>query len=201
MPSKSLSRSSLLSFQKYSNLLAGNDPYIPPVLAYDLLATEILTGTQTSITFSSLNNYANDYKHLQIRGVARSSYSEQDVVSLRFNGDGAKNYALHFMFNSGSEVASTGATSIDANRAQGFYISGSNAAANTYGAGIVDILDPFSTTKNTTIRGLGGNPAQRLGLNSGLWLNTAAITSVELLLSGGSMVAGSRFSLYGLKGA
>ena len=38
------------------------------VAAYDLLETEILTGSQASVTFSSLGDYASDYQHLQVRG-------------------------------------------------------------------------------------------------------------------------------------
>jgi len=40
-----------------------------------------------------------------------------------------------------------------------------------------------------------------IALKSGLWVNTAAVTSISFANSSGDMVAGTRFSLYGIKGA
>jgi hypothetical protein len=38
-------------------------------------------------------------------------------------------------------------------------------------------------------------------LVSGVWLNTSAVSSISLVVGGGSnIVTGSRFSLYGIKG-
>ena len=109
MPNKSLSRSGLLTYQKYSSLLAGNNPYIPFISDYDLLETEILTGTQSSVTFSSLNStYGADYQHLQ----ARCVWSGGGVVSslrIELNGDTGSNYSLHVLYGNGSSVLSAAA--------------------------------------------------------------------------------------------
>jgi hypothetical protein len=76
-------------------------------------------------------------------------------------------------------------------------------SANQYGAMVIDILDPFETTKNTVIRALGGFASSEISLNSGVWLNTAALTSLTFSKYGenGGYETGSRFSLYGIKAA
>jgi hypothetical protein len=79
-----------------------------------------------------------------------------------------------------------------------------NSTASSFGAGVIDILDPFSTTKNKTLRGLGGitsSEATNIALRSGSWASTSAVTSITCLpFSADNWVAGSRFSLYGIKG-
>ena len=80
-------------------------------------------------------------------------------------------------------------------------MANSAATASAFGGGVVDILDPYSTTKNKTIRGLGGLAATNIALRSGSWASTDSVTSITCLpFSGGNWVAGSRFSLYGIKG-
>jgi hypothetical protein len=75
------------------------------------------------------------------------------------------------------------------------------ATAGAFGADIIDILDPFKTTKNTTTRALVGQSGSfsRVALESGLWINTAAVTSISLVDVFGNFVQNSRFSLYGMR--
>jgi len=163
--------------------------------AYDLLETEILTGSQASVTFSSLNStYGADYQHLQIRGVVCQT-----------GGLGASNAEVKLNSNSLTEghflrgfAGSVSSVNYASNAY--FYINGTDAS-NEYSAFVMDFLDPFETTKNTTVRWLTGGAQStepQIQLGSGFWNNTAAITSIELVRSWDT---GSRFSLYGLKGA
>lgn len=198
MPNKSLSRSSLLSFQKYSSLLAGNDPFDPG--DYYLLASEVLTGSQSSITFSSVNTLAADFQHLQIRWTARTT-SQADIddqINLRFNSTASNQYARRWMRGDGGAVS--GSAGVSQNEIWAGWAASQNAAANRFGAGVTDILDPFKTTKNTTTRALVGVDGFGIAQLSGLWMNTAAVTTITLTSNvGASFVAGSRFSIYGLK--
>ena len=173
--------------------------------SYDLLETEILAGTQASVTFSSLGDYASDYQHLQLRITARdtSAGSGGSNATLRFNGDTGSNYReRHVLYGDGSSVYSV-------DRGNDTYIipydnAATGDTADVYNAAVIDILDPFSSNKYTTTRSLRGFAASSvsfIGLNSGLWLNTAAITSITLGSRTSSLVSGSRFSLYGLKKA
>ena len=174
--------------------------------AYEQLESVILTGTQATIEFSNVNtNYGSTYQHLQLRGLVRTNRSGQtnDTVLMTFNGDGGSNYFWHRLRGDGSSVTSFAATSqasINLNDA----VSAGNTAANIFTPFIMDILDPFETSKNTTIRTLGGQVASTyfgsgdVSLHSGAWNNTNAITTITF--DGiGDFIAGSRISLYGMR--
>lgn len=164
---------------------------------YDLLETEILTGTQSSVTFSSLNStYGSTYQHLQVRIVARSNRAANtDSIDLVLNG-ATTNYRYHALRGSGSAVASfTGTPAyIDTS-----FIPAASDTANSFGPKVIDILDPFSTSKNTTTRTLWGQASNEtwIGLFSGGWFDTSAVDSIALECNTGSFITGSRFSLYG----
>lgn len=170
--------------------------------SFDLLESQVLTGSASSVTFSSLSTYASTYQHLQIRGLARTDRSVAlDNVSLRMNGDGASNYTTHQLEGSGSSVSSASNTPLDR-----FLLglqSGASSTANVYGAFVADLLDPFETTKFKTLRSLTGTTsASNVRLYSGSWRTTASLTSLQILPeSGFNFVTGSRFSLYGWKAA
>jgi hypothetical protein len=166
---------------------------------YELIETQILTSSAASITFSSLSSFANTYQHLQIRAVARGLGSGvSDYIGIRFNDDTGANYSWHQIFGSGT-VGSGAATSTTAGIVT--EIAGSGQTANVFGAGVVDILDAFETTKYKTTRGLSGNPATAVNLWSSSWRNTNAISSITLFEydGQGNFAIGSRFSLYGLR--
>jgi hypothetical protein len=173
--------------------------------AYDLLETTTLTSSASSVTFSGLDSYS-DYAHLQIRFVARSDRSNNSSqLVARMNGNFGNNYASHRLKADGSTVGSQGYSSTD-----GLYPSQLTAANNTsgaFGSGVLDLIDAFSTTKNTTARNLGGytdpgNNKNSIQFTSGLYISTDLLTSFEFFDGyGDNFVAGSRFSLYGIKGA
>ena len=195
-----LSTAGILDYQKYSSALAGNTPYSPPVLAYDLLETEILTGSQASVTFSSLNStYGADYQHLQVRMVVRVS-SGGTNSRLKFTVNGGGTFSYHGLQGNGSSVGSESGTSQSYGYASRAAASG--ATANSFGAAVMDILDPFETTKYTTFRSLAGNPSIEVNLWSNAFLSTNAVDSLAFSdLNAGDLVSGTRISLYGLKAA
>jgi hypothetical protein len=169
--------------------------------AFDLLETIVLGTAAASVTFSNLNNYS-DYKHLQIRYTVRTSRAQSfDTMLTRLNSDSGSNYARHSLVGDGSTLSSEAATSQTS--VNSVRIIGNNATANIFAAGIVDILDFGSSSKNTTLRFLTGRletGLNEIGLTSGLWNNTAAVTTLAFIPgTGPNFVAGSRFSLYGVK--
>jgi hypothetical protein len=170
--------------------------------SYELIASEILGSAQSSITFSNLGDYSSTYKHLQIRYVARSTASfAAEEIALRFNDISTASYSRHRLFGTGSSVVSgnnTSQTKIDIG-----FIQAATATANAFGAGVIDILDAYSTTKNKTFRSLNGTTQGEtyIALYSGAFLATTALTSLVLRSTASvNFVAGSRFSLYGIKG-
>jgi hypothetical protein len=179
--------------------------------AYELLETTIVpSGGQASVTFSNLNStYGSTYQHLQIRmtGATDRSGDWLDWLIVTLNSDTGSNYAMHRLFGENSVVTSSASTS-QASIVRGFYVKGASGPASSFGAGVMDILDAFETTKYKTTRALtgyvDGSPSSEaiIALISGLWQNTNAITTIKLE-SGNSanLLEGSRFSLYGLRSA
>ncbi len=183
---------------KYDTVSADNY-YMEPI------ATTLLGSSAASVTFS---NIPQTYKHLQLRGIARDSRATygNSGPSFQFNGDTGANYSWHGMQgDGGSATARNGTTQ---NQMYGNAMAGNGAPANTYGAFIIDILDysnvyKFKTMRmldgvdlNGTVAGFGGI----IELMSGLWMNTAGITSITMAPSNPNWLTNSRFSLYGIRG-
>lgn len=166
------------------------------------LETVRLGGTAATITFSNLSRYS-DYQHLQFRMVLRTNRPSQplDTGIFTFNSN-STGYANHFLY--GYNGAVTSSSSVSQARIEfAVSIAGSTNAANAFSANIMDVLDPFETTKNTTVRTLGGIAGTSattgvVELQSGFWNNTAAIDSITFDAIG-DFIAGSRVALYGLK--
>jgi len=165
--------------------------------SYESIATVTVgSGGAASATFSSIPA---TYTHLQIRCIAKWTYSgtDQSNISIAFN-DGA-NYRYHVLRGNGSTVAS--ATGTGYAYLQTFIPSG---RADTFGVSIIDILDYASTTKNKVARALGGYDANGSGwiaLSSGASFNTPAITSITLAPDSDAWGELSQFALYGIKGS
>jgi hypothetical protein len=77
-----------------------------------------------------------------------------------------------------------------------------NATANQFSSATIDFLDFSNTNKNTTMRLLQGiaGADNQVGIASGLWNNTSAVTSIDIIDLFGNLVAGTRLSLYGIRG-
>jgi hypothetical protein len=166
--------------------------------AYDLLETTTVNGS-SSLSFSSLDTYSN-YKHLQIRVVARADAGGERNLGIRFNSDSGNNYNHHRLQGNGSSVASNATTSTSSILTQEWVVGAESGVANAFGVAVIDILDFSSSSKNTTVRVLSGAEASvdRIVLTSGAWRNTAAVTSIDLFTVAANF-SNSRFSLYGIK--
>lgn len=193
----SLSKSSVNNWVKYSNAAAGNGQ----TSDMELISTQLLTSTQASVAFNNLQNY-NQYKHLQLRLITRnlSGDSAQDIY-LRVNNDAvAGNYAYHALYGTGSAAGSE--ASFTPSGARVAQSPASAFTANVFFPAIIDILDFSSSVKNKTMRTMSGNTGtyNRAWFSSNAWFNTVPITSLTLVTANGSsFLAGSRFSLYGIK--
>lgn len=182
-----------LTGTKYDTVSADNY-YMEPI------ATTLLGSAAANVTFS---NIPQGYKHLQIRGIARSDQAStgQSALWVQFNGDTGSNYSWHRLYGNGA-TATAGAGTSTTWMLAGVGAYASNPA-NEFGASVVDILDYANVYKYKTVRGLSGedeNGAGYVGLHSGLWMNTAAISTITIQPgSPYNWVANSRFSLFGVK--
>ena len=168
---------------------------------YELISTTVLGSDTASVTFSSLGTYSSDYKHLQIRGTARSDRATYTVESIKMQINSTNMTKYHRLYGNGTSVASN----IDTTIAE---VSTNVAVSNSFGAMIIDILDVYSTSKNKTVKALsgtysadaGGFSGKTVQLASSFLDSTSAISSINIAPTFGSnFVAGSRFSLYGIR--
>jgi hypothetical protein len=186
---------------KYRSMLAGNTAYSPA--AFESIATATGTGSSASITFSSIPS---TYKHLQVRFIGRSTNANL-ASSVIVNGS-TTGYSRHWLYGSLGTVGQGGTASLTSFSFLDT-ITGSNSTAGMMGTGILDIHDYASTTKNKTFRFFGGydtnggSDAEVISLQSALWANTSAITSITFRTDGASSnwTTNSTFALYGIKGA
>ena len=165
-----------------------------PEGAYDSLATVTLSATTASVTFAGIPA---GYKHLQIRGISKPSTSGDYDWSIQFNSDTSSNYSKHQVFGDGSTVYATGSASQT-------QIPGAFNQYTDFGGFIVDILDYQNTSKNKTVRTLTGvdrNGNGLIGMRSGYWNNTTAVSSIQIIPTSGSsgIAQYSQFALYGVK--
>jgi len=186
---------------KYRSMLAGNDAYIPT--SFESIATATGTGSSGTITFSSIPS---TYQHLQVRWIARTSPATDSAttVRIRFNSDTGANYTRHLLYADGTSATAQGSaseTSIDVRAGARTDSSGTN----TMGVAVIDVHDYASTTKYKTLRGFSGaddnDTTGEISLQSGLWMNTAAISSITIFSVSGNFLSTSTFALYGIKGA
>lgn len=196
MAVQSLSTSGIVNFARYKSMLVGNDIYNPG--SFYLIETTILSSDAPSFTFSNLENYAADYKHLHIKLSTRTNRGSLDYLRVTYNGDGESNYSFQHTTTQGSTVSAY--SEANTNRMDVVRIYG-GATTNYYSGVVIDILDPFSSNKKTTMRSLGGPADSNMGFASGVWNNTSPISSISFNPGGGSLLmAKSRFSIYGIKG-
>jgi hypothetical protein len=167
--------------------------------SYDSIATVVADGTSQSLTFTSIPQ---TYTHLEIRGIGQAAYSSNDwgTIAVRLNGDSGSNYTRHGVRSSGAAVSNVGITGTTfADAGDGAYLN----STSTVGISIISILDYTNTNKYTTVRGLSGVEANGVGaasVGSGLWLNTAAITSITIYQQNANFTNKSTYALYGIKG-
>jgi hypothetical protein len=176
---------------------------VPLVGSFDALGTvTVPSGGLSSITFAGIPQTG--YSHLQVRAIARSTAAQNFYGPRMRVGsstiDSGSNYALHQLYGTGSAAAaSAGVSNTEMYATTG---PAANDTANSFGVIVVDILDYANTNKYKTARFLGGtdlNGSGYIHLNSGLWMNTSAISQIQFFPSGGNFAEYSQFALYGVK--
>lgn len=167
---------------------------------FELIESISLSSSSSLITFSNLSQYHSTYQHLQLRSVSRNTVNTgTGSLIVTLNNDTGNNYTFHEMRGNGTSTSSSGVAPYSS-----FLTSwnphGSNAG---WGIGIADILDWSSSSKNKTMRSTTTvmSYANLTAMMSGVWMSTAAVTTISIVAEGGNPLAsGSIFSLYGLRG-
>ena len=167
----------------------------------------VATGGETTVEFL---NIPQTFTHLQLRGnyFANATGAGNFQLGCTLNGDsypGTANYSWHNVEGNGATPYSNAATSNWNHPIGNKAVFGVNVTnVNTTPAMvIVDFIDYKNTSKNRVMKSIGGadnNGTGGVGLQSGMRLNTEALTSIKLwcTATGWSFIAGSRFDLYGI---
>jgi hypothetical protein len=163
---------------------------------YTPIATTTLGSAQTTVTFSSISGTYTDLRFVIVAGQTPLNES----FRWRYNSDTGGNYSWTQMLGNGSSAISSrsnpNVTSISP-----FGDLGGSAVESL---AKIDILNYSNTTTNkTTIARFDSIQKTRTAAAVGLWRSTAAITSVTFDIANGTdtFVAGSTFTLYGIKAA
>jgi hypothetical protein len=187
-------------------MLAGNPAYDPGAFV-SIATTTVGSGGTANVEFTSIPS---TYTHLQVRCFAQTNRATYgiDEANITFNSDTGSNYVRHLLYGDGSATSASADTSQTSMRT-GSGNFGTTTGSN-WGSAIIDILDYKNTNKYTTIRSLSGADCNgtvgglggRVGLFSGLWLNTNAVTSIKLVPANGTLFSQySHFALYGIRTA
>lgn len=169
--------------------------------SYESIATTTVgSGGSATVSFTSIPA---DYTHLQIRYIARTSGGGYGKLTFNSDTTGA-NYYGHDIIGNGSTV-SANAWAGSSYSSIVFASFNFSDTANTFNAGVIDILDYKSTNKNKTVRYLQGNDLNGSGyieFGSGLWSATpTAITTISISPSSSTFQQYTQFALYGIKGS
>lgn len=167
--------------------------------------TTVGAGGVGSVTFSSIPS---TYTHLQLRiSTQTNNTANSGLGNDRLNGffnadETATNYYSHYLIGNGSSASST------AEQVAKWAGDATRNSSAGWGTIIIDILDYANTNKFKTTRCLSGfsnNDAVdgngSVRLVSGLWRNTAAVTSIKIAPEAAvNFKQYSSFALYGIKG-
>jgi hypothetical protein len=162
-----------------------------------MFAISAVTLGNTTASYIEFTSIPQTYKSLQIRFFAGFNTQPGFASGKSYlNGDTTNtNYKSHQLNGDGSSTTST-AYSVP-------YLPISTGPDGYPCAYVIDVLDYTSTSKNKTIRALGGwdgNGSGQIILGSAVWLNTNAVTSYRIQCDGGySWKQYTSATLYGIK--
>ena len=153
---------------------------------YTPIATQTLTTSAASVTFSSISGAYTDLV-LVISGNAGSGTS----ANMRLNSDSATNYSSTHLHGDGSSTGSYRETNSTSLWAGSFYNTSTPTTA------IHHIMNYSNTTTYKTSLSQVNYTTAFTYATVGLWRSTAAVTSVTLS-TGATFNTGSTFTLYGI---
>ena len=163
-------------------------------VTYEPIATTTVSGSSTTTyTFSSIPA---TYTDLVLVSSAQMS-GTGTTGTFRFNGDTGSNYSFTYLYGNGSSAGS----GRQSNQTSGIWDSWVDRLSNTmFEADVLHIMNYSNTTTYKTALSRS-NSSVTVETAVNLWRSTAAINSLTVFISSGYFVAGSTFTLYGIKAA
>lgn len=161
---------------------------------YIALANLTLTGTDSSITFSSIPATYRDL--VLVISAASDDAATADNIGVYFNSS-TSNYSTVRMLGTGSTTIS-GTAPVSTRIAQ-ITVPAANLTGQ-FGSAIINVMDYSATDKHKTVLVRSNTPGDQTHAAAGRWADTSAITSVtiDLYASTDNFISGSTFALYGI---
>jgi hypothetical protein len=165
-----------------------------PTPTYTPLSNITLGSTATSVTFGSIPATYRDLILIIEGSPADTSFP---AVWLRANSDTGSNYSYVRMTGNGSSAASlSNASQTVLQIGSAFGLGGTTASRANF---VVQIMDYSATDKHKSVLSRANTPNNGVEAATSRWANTAAITTIQALVSAGAGFAtGTTFSLYGV---
>jgi hypothetical protein len=155
------------------------------------------SGVVASVTLPATGTIPATYTDLKVLVSARTTDTNSKVMDISFNGNTSSFTNTYLLASDNSAISGA-----DFSRFSNLQNSSSNTS-DTFSNGEIYIPN-YAGSNNKSYSGDGVQETNAsLGVNlvfvSGLWSNTAAITSITLNPVVGSFVSNSTFYLYGIK--
>ena len=167
-----------------------------PTPTYDLIASNVLSSSAASVTFSSIPSTYRDLVVVIRASVASSTYG---WPLLQFNNDSSTNYRYVETYGASSSTyaATSGSNGVVA-------INGGNPPMTTTDIALViyQIMD-YTASKKKTVLTRTDSPGVLAGMSQTTWENTATISSIKIVptnggTAGSTFNSGGTFYLYGI---
>ena len=172
-------------------------------VTYQLIASNTLTTSAASVTFSAIPNTFTD---LVLRCSLRADLAQvEDSLRIIINNDATANYSATWLSGNGS-AASSGRDSgagTAGSRLQHRWLNANSATSNTFSNNEIYFANYLST--GTKVQSQFGTAetnatAVNMAVTASQYRGTSAISQLTLdIIGGGNFVAGSSFFLYGIK--
>jgi len=157
---------------------------------YEPIATQTLGSAASSVTFSSIPGTYTDL-------VVVMQYANSTILAdvyFQFNSDTGSNYSRTQLYGTGTVAGSNRGSNETAFNGVGY-------VGTTLSQSISHIMNYSNATTYKTILVRQDSTVNNVGANIGLWRSTSAITSILIGYSSNNFIAGSTFTIYGIKAA
>lgn len=166
---------------------------------YTLIASNTLSSSAASVTFSAIPN---TYTDLVLKYSVRSNQaSSNDFIQLRINGLSTSIYSDTTLYAALSALSTRG-SSVAQLYAPRFSVNGNTTTSTTFSNGEI-YIPSYTASQNKPVSGFAvtennNSDDAYKSVGAGLIQSTAAISSIELF-GFSTYVSGSSFFLYGIK--
>ena len=163
---------------------------------YEPIATQTLGSATNSVTFSSISGTYTDLVLVANYGITASGYGLRMRLG---NGsvDSGSNYSDTTLCGTGSVARSSQNSSVTS-----IVTTDPGLVSNSFSSIMIINLNNYSNTTTYKTAMLRQNAADAEATAIvGLWRSTSAINTINLFVGSGNILAGSTFTLYGIKAA